>query len=303
MGQPVHYWNKMPFAPGLYQASVGDKLSFLFNTEHTVWLMPSADASASCDFSGAVELAGPTYGLPDWPELGSGDTSSARQTGLSTSPPAPRGPARPPRHPAITTRPTDSTRATRWRSRRSSAPTGSSPRWSGGSAGSRPTCTRRSWRRPASSTLRAARARAVGPAAAGHARRAFKGDGQRVRRGGHAQPAAAVAAAAAARTAARAAASTASAAVAAAVAAGPPPPPPAAAAAAVLAGREARLPGAVHLGCRDRGAALRGRVHDRVRLPDRRRQRLVQARRGKDAPKPDEIDAPEREVQQYKRKR
>ena len=73
MGQPVHYWNKMPFAPGLYQASVGDKLSFLFNTEHTVWLMPSADASDSCDFTNAVELAGPTYGLPDWPELGSGD--------------------------------------------------------------------------------------------------------------------------------------------------------------------------------------------------------------------------------------
>ena len=67
MGQPVHYWNKMPFAPGLYQASVGDKLSFLFNTEHTVWLMPSADASDSCDFTNAVELAGPTYGLPDWP--------------------------------------------------------------------------------------------------------------------------------------------------------------------------------------------------------------------------------------------
>ena len=73
MGQPVHYWNKMPFSPGLYQASVGDKLSFLFNTEHTVWLMPSADASDSCDFTNAVELAGPTYGLPDWPELGSGD--------------------------------------------------------------------------------------------------------------------------------------------------------------------------------------------------------------------------------------
>ena len=89
MGQPVHYWNKMPFAPGLYQASVGDKLSFLFNTEHTVWLMPSAEASDSCDFTNAVELAGPTYGLPDWPELGSGEIKLGEANWHLSPPPGP----------------------------------------------------------------------------------------------------------------------------------------------------------------------------------------------------------------------
>ena len=72
MGLDVQYWNKMPFSPAVYQAAVGDKLSFLYSTEHTVWLMASANHSAECDFTGAEELAGPSYGLPEWPELGSG---------------------------------------------------------------------------------------------------------------------------------------------------------------------------------------------------------------------------------------
>ena len=303
MGQPVHYWNKMPFAPGLYQASVGDKLSFLFNTEHTVWLMPSADASDSCDFTNAVELAGPTYGLPDWPELGSGDIKLGEANWPLASSPAPRGPARPT---AVLLRSRPAQRARHGRR--------------GGGVGGRRQLRRdhqqdgmvvwraidqpvRGDRDGAGRALLCVRLGrdAVGPAADWHALRgAYEGDGQRVRRGGHAQPAAAVAAAAAAGAAARtAAAAAASAAVAAAVAAEP----------AAAAARPPPLPPfspgekqgytwgpftwvAVIVGPLFAVACMTVFVYQIGAGNDWCRRE----KKEKDAPKPDEIDAPEREV-------
>ena len=41
---------------------IGDKLSFKYTTYHNVYLMPSQEAYASCDFSAATELANATYG-------------------------------------------------------------------------------------------------------------------------------------------------------------------------------------------------------------------------------------------------
>ena len=59
----VHkYWSAMPSTPSTYEVVIGDKLSFKYTTYHNVYLMPSQEAYASCDFSAATELANATYG-------------------------------------------------------------------------------------------------------------------------------------------------------------------------------------------------------------------------------------------------
>ena len=56
------YWSAMPSTPSTYEVVIGDKLSFKYTTYHNVYLMPSQEAYASCDFSAATELANTTYG-------------------------------------------------------------------------------------------------------------------------------------------------------------------------------------------------------------------------------------------------
>ena len=56
------YWSAMPSSPSTYEVVIGDKLSFKYTTYHNVYLMPSQEAYASCDFSAATELANATYG-------------------------------------------------------------------------------------------------------------------------------------------------------------------------------------------------------------------------------------------------
>ena len=59
----VHkYWSAMPSSPSTYEVVIGDKLSFKYTEYHNVYLMPSQEAYASCDFSAATELANATYG-------------------------------------------------------------------------------------------------------------------------------------------------------------------------------------------------------------------------------------------------
>lgn len=62
IGTAPNYWSMIPSYPTSYSVSVGDKLSFAYSSAHDVYVMPSASAYATCDFSGATLLAGPTYG-------------------------------------------------------------------------------------------------------------------------------------------------------------------------------------------------------------------------------------------------
>ena len=61
-GDVHEYWSAMPSSPSTYEVVIGDKLSFKYTTFHNVYLMPSQEAYASCDFSAATELANATYG-------------------------------------------------------------------------------------------------------------------------------------------------------------------------------------------------------------------------------------------------
>ena len=59
----VHeYWSAIPSSPTGYEVMIGDKLSFKYSSYHNVYLMPSQEAYASCNFSEATELASETYG-------------------------------------------------------------------------------------------------------------------------------------------------------------------------------------------------------------------------------------------------
>eukprot|EP00964_Phaeocystis_antarctica_P152669 scaffold120669_cov57-Phaeocystis_antarctica.AAC.3 len=60
--------------------TVGDKLSFGYNAAHNVWLMESAAKYASCDFSGATELASTSKGGGS----GGGNLYQAVVTGAGT---------------------------------------------------------------------------------------------------------------------------------------------------------------------------------------------------------------------------
>jgi len=62
IGTSPNYWSMIPSYPASYSVNVGDKLSFAYSVAHNVYAMPSAEAYASCDFSGATLLAGSTYG-------------------------------------------------------------------------------------------------------------------------------------------------------------------------------------------------------------------------------------------------
>ena len=61
-GDVHEYWSAMPSSPSTYEVVIGDKLSFKYNAFHNVYLMPSQEAYASCNFSEATELASATYG-------------------------------------------------------------------------------------------------------------------------------------------------------------------------------------------------------------------------------------------------
>eukprot|EP00908_Phaeocystis_cordata_P017337 Transcript_2866.p1 GENE.Transcript_2866~~Transcript_2866.p1 ORF type:complete len:198 (-),score=52.45 Transcript_2866:158-751(-) len=56
------YWSTIPSSPTGYEVMIGDRLSFKYSVYHNVYLMPSQEAYASCNFSEATELASATYG-------------------------------------------------------------------------------------------------------------------------------------------------------------------------------------------------------------------------------------------------
>ena len=56
------FWSAMPSSPSSYSVAVGDKLRFQYSNNHNVYLMESAAKYASCDFTGATELASKSQG-------------------------------------------------------------------------------------------------------------------------------------------------------------------------------------------------------------------------------------------------
>ena len=62
IGSGTSYWSAMPSNPSSYSLAVGDKLRFQYNSYHNLYLMESAAKYASCDFSGATELASASLG-------------------------------------------------------------------------------------------------------------------------------------------------------------------------------------------------------------------------------------------------
>ena len=62
IGSGTSYWSAMPSNPSSYSLAVGDKLRFQYNSNHNLYLMESAAKYASCDFSGATELASASLG-------------------------------------------------------------------------------------------------------------------------------------------------------------------------------------------------------------------------------------------------
>ena len=62
IGSSSSYWSAMPSSPSSYSVAVGDKLRFRYNANHNLYLMESAAKYASCDFSGATELASTSQG-------------------------------------------------------------------------------------------------------------------------------------------------------------------------------------------------------------------------------------------------
>ena len=62
IGSGSSFWSAMPSIPSSYSVAVGDKLRFRYNTNHNLYLMESAAKYASCDFSGATELASASKG-------------------------------------------------------------------------------------------------------------------------------------------------------------------------------------------------------------------------------------------------
>ena len=62
IGSGTSYWSAMPSNPSSYSLAVGDKLRFQYNSYHNLYLMESAAKYASCDFSGATELASASQG-------------------------------------------------------------------------------------------------------------------------------------------------------------------------------------------------------------------------------------------------
>eukprot|EP00964_Phaeocystis_antarctica_P126771 scaffold90432_cov63-Phaeocystis_antarctica.AAC.1 len=62
IGSGTLYWSAMPSSPSSYSIAVGDKLKFQYSNNHNLYLMESAAKYASCDFSGATELASTSQG-------------------------------------------------------------------------------------------------------------------------------------------------------------------------------------------------------------------------------------------------
>ena len=62
VGSSSSFWSAIPSSPSSYSVTVGHKLSFRYNAGHNVWLMASAAKYASCDFTGATELASTSQG-------------------------------------------------------------------------------------------------------------------------------------------------------------------------------------------------------------------------------------------------
>ena len=62
IGSGSSFWSAMPSIPSSYSVAVGDKLRFQYNNYHNLYLMESEAKYASCDFSGATELASASKG-------------------------------------------------------------------------------------------------------------------------------------------------------------------------------------------------------------------------------------------------
>merc|ERR1712087_380372 len=62
IGEAPEYWNPLQQKKKSYTIEGGDVLSFRYNRQHNVWLMPTQDAFNRCDFSKATELAAADYG-------------------------------------------------------------------------------------------------------------------------------------------------------------------------------------------------------------------------------------------------
>ena len=62
IGSSSQYWSAMPSSPSSYSIAVGDKLKFQYNSNHNLYQMASAAKYASCDFTGATELASKSQG-------------------------------------------------------------------------------------------------------------------------------------------------------------------------------------------------------------------------------------------------
>jgi hypothetical protein len=56
------YWSEIPSFPSSYSVHAGTALAFRYTTGHNVWLLPTEQAYARCDFSSAAELAGQAVG-------------------------------------------------------------------------------------------------------------------------------------------------------------------------------------------------------------------------------------------------
>ena len=62
VGSADQHWSEMPSSPATYWVSVGDKLSFRYNTNHNVWVLPTRADYDSCNMAGGTELAATDYG-------------------------------------------------------------------------------------------------------------------------------------------------------------------------------------------------------------------------------------------------
>ena len=62
IGSSTSFWSAIPSSPSSYSVAVGDKLSFRYSSYHNLYLMASAAKYASCDFSGATEIASTSQG-------------------------------------------------------------------------------------------------------------------------------------------------------------------------------------------------------------------------------------------------
>ena len=73
------YWSAIPSSPSSYTVTVGDKLSFRYNSNHNLYLMASKAAYDSCNFDGATELGSSSVGG------GTGETPNLYEAVVTTA--------------------------------------------------------------------------------------------------------------------------------------------------------------------------------------------------------------------------